>query len=572
MELVLTPSDEPEQRHVLKPAGDVYSATVPPVAGSAPLRMTLEFSAGSMTDALTDRRVRVGDQEFDLSQLQSLRFADDPHATSREGDRIDGTISELDNVSLRVGRMTTVVDCSKAIKASVEPYDIWSVDYTLVARQGDREIARLAGPLGIEGALSVGQDKPNRVECTLPAKVADLSAGGSGRWLVLHLPELRQLAVFDVVTGKIIGRIDLTEDAVLFAAGLAKLIVVLPNLKKIERWDLKTQEREASRTIPLDGVIESIGLGSAATGPLGVIWRKQGAQARGEHTFSLMEVETLEASERTLPPVPRNLGQGPFSLRASADGRVMTFRARAGALHTLMLDQEPRFLTNASRSLTEHVGYAVPGPRGTTMYTPRTVFTMEGRVLNSIPKARSYLPAHHGSFFLGYRSSSDTGSPVEGLAIFGAGDSRPIVTLSDVDLNSVASAADRLTADERIHLVPKAKVLATIPASDDRIVLFHVDIDEALRDCGHEYLFVTSQPPPSVDQEAPLHYQLEIESKSGGLTFDLIDGPEGMSVSKGGLVTWHVPATYASSEVSVVVSIGSDTGEERFHAFRIQVR
>ena len=57
----------------------------------------------------------------------------------------------------------------------------------------------------------------------MPAPIAGLAVGRGGRFLILHLPKLGQLAVFDVNKAKITHTIPVDDD-VQFTAGLDKLI------------------------------------------------------------------------------------------------------------------------------------------------------------------------------------------------------------------------------------------------------------------------------------------------------------------------------------------------------------
>ena len=63
----------------------------------------------------------------------------------------------------------------------------------------------------------------------MPALVSDVAVGGGGRYLVLHLPQLKKLAVFDVNEARLTSYIPLAEDKVWFAAGVNKVVVGLPS-------------------------------------------------------------------------------------------------------------------------------------------------------------------------------------------------------------------------------------------------------------------------------------------------------------------------------------------------------
>ena len=55
---------------------------------------------------------------------------------------------------------------------------------------------------------------------------------------------------------------------VLFAAGLEKLLVLLPETNVLQRWDLARGEREVATTIDVTGTAKRIAMGSASAGPL----------------------------------------------------------------------------------------------------------------------------------------------------------------------------------------------------------------------------------------------------------------------------------------------------------------
>src|SRR5262249_50717417 len=78
-----------------------------------------------------------------------------------------------------------------------------------------------------------------KAERKLPANVENVAGGGAGRFLVLHLPQLHKLAVFDVndAAGKL-KWLRVPEDGVKFAAGMNKLVVALPQAKLLERYSL----------------------------------------------------------------------------------------------------------------------------------------------------------------------------------------------------------------------------------------------------------------------------------------------------------------------------------------------
>ena len=52
--------------------------------------------------------------------------------------------------------------------------------------------------------------------------------GDGGRFLILHLPKVRQVAVFDVNQAKVVKFLPVAADNVMIAAGMTKMIVAYP--------------------------------------------------------------------------------------------------------------------------------------------------------------------------------------------------------------------------------------------------------------------------------------------------------------------------------------------------------
>src|SRR5262249_3001241 len=121
-----------------------------------------------------------------------------------------------------------------------------------------------AGKKGKE-PVDLGADKVVR---QLPAAAERVVAGGGGRYLILHLPSLRQLVVFDATQARIVKYLPLAEDTVHFAAGMDRLFVYLPTANVLQRYNLNTFEKEATLPFPVPGQVSALVMGSASRGPL----------------------------------------------------------------------------------------------------------------------------------------------------------------------------------------------------------------------------------------------------------------------------------------------------------------
>src|SRR5262249_13352325 len=98
--------------------------------------------------------------------------------------------------------------------------------------------------------------------------VAHVCAGGAGRFLILHLPGRRQLAIFDVNEAKIVKYLAVAEDNIKFAASQDKLVVANPTAKGLQRFNLAGFEKQATVAMPTEGKLAVALMGSASPGPL----------------------------------------------------------------------------------------------------------------------------------------------------------------------------------------------------------------------------------------------------------------------------------------------------------------
>jgi len=130
----------------------------------------------------------------------------------------------------------------------------------------------------------------------------------------------------------------------------------------------------------------------------------------------------------------------------------------------------------------------------------------------------------------------------------------------------------RMTLEKRIHFFPEANLLVTIPISPSKLVLRKLNVTRALEKSGIDYLFVNSIPPRSGKRGKTYEYQVEVQSKKGGLRYALDSAPAGMTVSETGKLQWEIPKKVTENPVIVIMTVGDAAGQEVYHTFRIKVR
>jgi hypothetical protein len=303
-----------------------------------------------------------------------------------------------------------------------------------------------------------------------------LSVGGRGRWIILHIPALRKLAVFDVLARQIVHHVPLAEERVAFAAGVSKLVVVSPDAGVIQRWDLKTGRREATTRLALGGRVTLVAMGSGADGPVLIHCRQPGA--RGTPRWSLVDADTFKASPLELALT--NFGDAQHHALASTDGKafVMPHSGHPGSnrLECLILEAKPQIARIS--------GYApaLLGPDHRHLFTAQGIFKLDGTPVEKAPKAALLLPATSGDYYLAaaVSSSPTKGQPaISDVSVYRLGDDRPLAPIPSIDFAALLRAQDPvLTVSKRVLFVPEAKQIITIPAGNNRLVIHRLDVEE----------------------------------------------------------------------------------------------
>jgi len=149
----------------------------------------------------------------------------------------------------------------------------------------------------------------------LAAQLEDLTVGYVGRYLILHLKALHQLAVFDVNQAKVVKEIPLEDDEILIAAGIERLVIVQREKRTIDCWMLTDFTRAYSKPIPHGQEIVAISMGHASLGPLLVF-----VDDSNGRTPVLYDPETLETFGVSVEVRGSAQWDGDFRVRAAADG------------------------------------------------------------------------------------------------------------------------------------------------------------------------------------------------------------------------------------------------------------
>jgi hypothetical protein len=309
-----------------------------------------------------------------------------------------------------------------------------------------------------------------QIVVALPEAAADVTVGGGGRYLILHLPNKKELAVFDVSAAKLVQSIPASAANIKFAAGMDKLIVVRPDDFTIERWSLKTFQRETEVKVEMQVPPVAVALGCASNGPLvisGCDWPRLGETV----VFDIIQMKKLDVLDnphdffRTSPTV---------QLRASADGKVVACQNGAEVQMAVIGGDVQRNSFGSS--------YAVPAsPDRTVIYTDAGCYSADLQLLRG--QGDRWLPARHGSYCLRFLGQGRPGAPRNGnfggsVFVYSATDNRFVARLDNVEGVEAGEARQDvlLPFDQRYHFLPDAKVLIVISPEKDKLILYRLDL------------------------------------------------------------------------------------------------
>ena len=377
----------------------------------------------------------------------------------------------------------------------------------------------------------------------LPEAFAEFRAANGGRHLVFRSNRDKQLAVYDTVTGKLIGTIPLAADDAQVACGRDAILVALPAMKVLQRYDLQTLKRTKSAPLPDNRPLNKMKMGNDSAGPV----------------FLHFGGELVAVDGTTLARVPLRgaLPSGDthrwFDFRVSSDGSTVVAwdsyaspggfavaRIRNGAVTTA---SNPWGFSHANRNFT-------PTADGSFVVYGEGVYDASTRQVPSEPKGIIFVPTSDPRFLIAVRP----GGPIR---LCTTNDRRTIA-----ELDKLPDNGDGEPAEPRVIYLPEKGSVALIPRGNDRIELRPI----AVRGTA-----VVSLPPAEVGVNETFTYPIQVLPEMAAVKFKVESGPPGLTVSPAGVVTWKPAGRPVGGSVNVVLSVVDGTEREFPHAFEIKV-
>lgn len=314
---------------------------------------------------------------------------------------------------------------------------------------------------------------------TLPGRVGAVAIGGAGRYIVMHFPDLGNLAVFDANTAKInlLQQADFGEAKL--AAGLSQAVILANNGTMLRVYSLPDLKKQFD-SITM-GRINSIAMGSRTNGPLIGIGPSGG--------ISLMEIDSggFKAIEEARKD---NLGLHNGLIRAMPDGRCyLTFDNFENSRIRAAVEENREWKKYELGQMTPF-----PGQDG-LLYGRGVVCDRNGNEQSVSGAGDSsgswYVPAVCGSSgaFLKVAVTPGVGKKRMTVSVHSnrnsdvpANGTTPFVGLPEFEgllesRGNNAVVAKNKPLDQHLFLFPEAKMLVTISADNNKLFLRKVDLN-----------------------------------------------------------------------------------------------
>lgn len=376
----------------------------------------------------------------------------------------------------------------------------------------------------------------------LPGKFDIVRAGANGTMLFFLLKEKSTLLFFDVLKNKSVMEIPVVGN-VAFAANKKHLVLFHVGSRVVERWNLKTLERELVKTFDREFNPRYAVMGDAGDGPMLVAGKE----------LQLWNPETLTPIKLVgnLPHQKLNSDDDRRGITVSSNGNYFCiwFKGQSGQDYQVIkinpfgitMDR-----TSGRHGANDH--WAMPNANGSRLFNYQG--EIYGPDLEPIPtdqfKSGVLLPTQSEDYFVYLSKTGNSNN----ASIRLTSDQREIFRSENVpDVMSTKIKTDRgqLGYEPLVRFLPDHNRMIFLPISKSEVVIRKADIDESLQQ-EKQYLYITSNPAPTIKPDEKFSFQFKALSSST-VEYEMLIGPKGATVSPSGFVSWD-PKSYIKGEMA----------------------
>lgn len=411
-------------------------------------------------------------------------------------------------------------------------------------------------------------DQGTARKLNVPAEVSKVIRAGRGDVLLLQMNSLAKVAIFDIKSEKITGYVPLGGNDTLVGGTADNIILLARDKKVIQQWTLQPLEKMLTVALPLTEQTDGLVAGYASSAPV-LIMTREGPRFLNPTTLKLIQTDVTEGRV-DWDPHP----QYPIQAAASADGSTFAGwvpGVSPSGIRTLRLEG------NKLVGKYEHssVGEQIPSADGSLLFTAAGVYGSNLKPLEHDRQRSITFPTIHPAYYVGVTMTNGGRFSSEGqpsVSIYSTSERTVLLTLDKLPgLGKVDPFAQgsSLSWYERIVVHPAAKKIVIVDDSRTLLHILPLDLVKALDAKGIDYLFVESLPITTASAGKSYKYPIKLLSKAGKLKFTLDSGPEKMTISREGVLSWNVPDDFDETKTSVIVTIEDDSKQSIFHSFTI---
>lgn len=541
--------------------------------------MNFEFSTENGNQSIV---IKYGENRFNVSPLghmltvgETINQNHPKYQNTRVPTRFEdkkrtrATITLLDNGlmtleclgQLSVGRQSAGGELSIVLENSTTTH-IYRVE--LIERSDEKTSRQTATASTYSPPKDASPGPVGEETVALGSKYKSYALGGGGRYMLFHLPDADQIKILDLVARKIVHTLERIPDDALVTAGMDVFVVALPSQKILQKWSFDGFKREKLIAMPLQKQATAALLGSSSHGPLVLGSIDQAL---------LIDLDKFKPIDR-VGHFTRALDH---KTRISADNRVIG-KVYSNGYHLSRLD--PPYVWPSQKILFNRFSTLPPrvSADGKLFFTKDGIGNLAAKPLpdDRFGELACY-PTVDPRYFIAVRFNQpgEDGEDATQVDFCTVADRRTITAYKGLPeltpSNSSSAAARKRTRsllDGRFdfEFVPWAKTLAASSLDRDAIHLVHFDPIKQITD-EPNHLFIRSAPPVVAAYGGKLSYQIDAVSSSDKISYALLDGPAGASVSTAGLVTWDIPLRSDDDKAVFIISVTSEGNDEALHSF-----
>jgi len=559
----------------VKEEDGIFSADfkIPENKHTLDITVTVDFGDSYITGVIKNQKVTVNQQAISFDQIVEIELGDKPKVILNNGMTISGTIDGMNTMAINVGKTVIELPLKDAISVHCKPHRIAeSIWYSIAISRGEKSLLKTKKQIPIYNMnpnvladewihWSSNGTETEPLSIALPGPIRDAVVGGGGRYWIFLLSGPPSVAILDLNLMRIVRTISVSNDNIIMAAGRRKLILMDNSTRTIERWDLLDLIKDSSVPMEFKGAVTSVTVGNAADAPI-LISCWESSDRSNVTKLYFVDQWTLEFNEF------KQSSRNAIKLKASPDGTSYGMWDSRGFTSIVHRDNDSDVVERFVKSDSKET--IIPGRYGLQNYCQSGIY--DRRLLHmdaTLNQFEFLITSIQGHYFL----LREKKSPDSLLILYVTGAQQPLYYLTDLPIDQAEMDQKNgiLTADQCFHFVPHNNLLLWLSQTDNSIKVFHLNIEEKLKEAELDYLYISNPIKLQGVKGTSYKHQLIIKSENDGIIAILDSGPEGLTLSEDGMITWAIPDDFQHVDALFEVSISDNSRQKRKYSFRIQI-